>query len=149
MTGWLDRREREALRVPDPKKTGSCGASWGRRLRLTDDDRRRLVVRTAEENPTWGYTRIQGALKNVGHLVGAIDDSAHPEGGGLSTGAAAADLMADVSQGALGCREFRVVDQGRMSRPDHSDWGATVPTRVTEHVEHDHLERNHQDLTIG
>jgi hypothetical protein len=23
-----------------------------------------------EENPTWGYTRIQGALKNVGHRAG-------------------------------------------------------------------------------
>jgi transposase InsO family protein len=31
---------------------------------------RRLVVRMAEENPTWGYTRIQGAPKNVGHCVG-------------------------------------------------------------------------------
>ena len=73
----------------------------GRRLRLSDDDRRRLavhghrlgrrglcqvtsivtpdtilrwhrqlVVRMAHENPTWGYTRIRGALKNVGHQVG-------------------------------------------------------------------------------
>ena len=26
-------------------------------------------MRMAQENPTWGYTRILGALKNVGHRV--------------------------------------------------------------------------------
>ena len=29
-----------------------------------------LVVRMAIENPRWGYTRIRGALANLGHKIG-------------------------------------------------------------------------------
>ena len=47
----------------------TCGRpSVDRRQVLADI--RRLVVRMAEENPRWGYTRMQGALKNLGHRVG-------------------------------------------------------------------------------
>jgi transposase InsO family protein len=32
----------------------------------------RLVLQMAEENPTWGYRRIQGALANLGHTIDKI-----------------------------------------------------------------------------
>ena len=31
---------------------------------------RALIVRMAEDNHTWGYTRIRGALRNLGHRIG-------------------------------------------------------------------------------
>jgi len=36
----------------------------------TKADLAALVVRMAKENPTWGYTRIRGGLKRLGHDVG-------------------------------------------------------------------------------
>src|SRR5450759_878404 len=125
LTGWLERREREALAYLMEEHRLLRRQLGGRRLRLTDDDRRRLAVRAfrmgrralreiativtpdtllrwhrqlvarkwtyatprstrrgvlaeirrlavrmANENATWGYTRMQGALKHVGHRVG-------------------------------------------------------------------------------
>jgi len=124
LIGWWDRQEREALAYLVEENRILRAQRGGRRLRLTDDDRRRLavrafrlgrralrkvativtpdtllrwhrqlvarkwtyprrsqrrgvlaeirrlVVRMAEDNSSWGYTRIQGALNNVGHRVG-------------------------------------------------------------------------------
>ena len=34
-----------------------------------NDEVKRLVLKMARENPTWGYNRIQGALANLGHKI--------------------------------------------------------------------------------
>ena len=41
---------------------------------------RRLVVRMATDNLSWGYPRIQEALKNLSHRVRPVYDCQHPEG---------------------------------------------------------------------
>jgi putative transposase len=125
LIGWLDHRQQDAVAYLIEENRILRGRLRGRRLQLSDDERRRLavrgqrlgrrllsqvativapdtilrwhrplvarkwtyakgrsgrrgviaeirrlVVRMAEENPTWGYTRIRGALKNLGHRVG-------------------------------------------------------------------------------
>ena len=125
LAGWFNRRQQEAVAYLIEENRILRRQLGGQRLRLTDDERRRLavrghrlgrralgdlativtpdtilrwhrqliarkwtyakgrpgragvlaeirrlVVRMAEENPTWGYTRIRGALKNLGHCVG-------------------------------------------------------------------------------
>jgi transposase InsO family protein len=37
-----------------------------------DAEIEQLVVRMAEDNPTWGYRRIQGALANLGHAIDKV-----------------------------------------------------------------------------
>ncbi len=43
---------------------------------LTASALAKLVARMARENPTWGYTRVHGALYNLGHELGEAPSSA-------------------------------------------------------------------------
>ena len=76
---------RKALAALDTLFTPNTLLGWHRKLvaRKYDGCQRRspgrprvmgqireLIVKFAEENGTWGYTRIRGALANLGHRVG-------------------------------------------------------------------------------
>jgi hypothetical protein len=122
--GWLHREQRDVIEFLREENRVLKAQQHGRRLRLNDDERRRLAVigyrlgrrilaevativtpdtilrwhrelierkwthaasrpgrpgvqadirrlavRMAHDNASWGYTRIQGALKNLGHRV--------------------------------------------------------------------------------
>ena len=50
-------------------QTYDGSARRGRGRPMTRRDVAALVVRMAVENPQWGYTRIRGALSNLGHEI--------------------------------------------------------------------------------
>jgi putative transposase len=129
LAGWMQRHQQQVITYLQAENRILKAQLGGRRLRLTDTDRRRLaalahplgrtrlqevatiatpetllrwyrrliaekfdgstcrqprgrprvgeaieqlVVQMAEENATWGYRRIQGALANLGHHIDAI-----------------------------------------------------------------------------
>ena len=63
---------------------------------------RELVVRFATENSSWGYCRIEGALKNPRPSGCSEHDCEDPEGAGHQACTRAPDLVAYVPQIALG-----------------------------------------------
>ena len=67
VAAWLDRREREALAYLIEENRLLRRQLGGRRLRLTDDDRRRLAVRA--------YRLGRQALRDVATIVTAIVSS--------------------------------------------------------------------------
>ena len=52
------------------KNDGSAKRRGVGRPRTKEEELRQIVIRMAEENRGWGYTRIQGALANLGHDIG-------------------------------------------------------------------------------
>jgi hypothetical protein len=70
----------------------------------TKPDLAALVVRMATENPTWGYTRIRGGLKSVGHDVARNTNQSDPPRPWhrAGTGARREDAVEDLPRCALG-----------------------------------------------
>ena len=79
-----------------------------------------LIVRVSIDNPTWGYTRIRGALHNLGHDI-ARNLNAFSERFVLSVKSECLD---------------RVIPLGERH----------LQHLLSEYVQHYHTERNHQSL---
>ncbi len=64
----------------------------------------RLILRMVRDNPRWGYTRIRGALRNLGHEVGRNTiKRILLENGFDPAGAEEGDVVGDLPEGSLGC----------------------------------------------
>ena len=71
LTGWLDRREREAIAYLIEENRLLRRQLGGRRLRLTDDDRRRLAARAYESavRPCGKSPRSRGRIPCCGGIA--------------------------------------------------------------------------------
>ena len=89
---------------------------------------RALIIRMATDNPTWGYTRIQGALKNLGHRVGRSTIARIPARGRHSAQPAAPHDVENVSSSTLaGPRGGGVLHHRSLDHPRISDVLRGIP----------------------
>jgi transposase InsO family protein len=65
LAGWLNQQQQDVVEYLREENRVLREQLGNRRLRLNDDQRCRM----ATENRDWGYTRIRGALANLGHRV--------------------------------------------------------------------------------
>jgi hypothetical protein len=88
-------------------------------------------VRMATENPAWGYSRIQGALKNLDHRVARSTVAKVLKDNGIPPAPGQALIVAHLSAGALGrdCRG-RLLHDGSMDVPRAGDLLHAVPRAI-------------------
>jgi len=106
----------------------------------TKADLRRLVLRLADENPTWGYRRIHGELSGLGHSIAASTVWQILKSAGVDPAPASAAVTWSEflrSQAAIAC-DFATIDTVTLRR-FYLLFFIDIPTRtvyfggVTEH----------------
>jgi hypothetical protein len=157
LVGWSDRQERDALAylMLMEENRMLCAQLGGRRLRLPDDDRRRLAVRAFRVGRRalrqvatimtpdtllrwhrqlvarkWTYTRIRGALKRW-----ALNDCADSENPRPAADPGATHLLADLSPRARGRNRGRGLLHDRgvdVARLGHGVHGIRDPPAVSK-----------------
>jgi putative transposase len=75
-----------------------------------------LIVRMAQENPRWGYTRIQGALANLHHRVGRRTIATVLKRGGMEPSPERGkrtpwQAATDCESGALRAKQYLIIDR--------------------------------------
>ena len=69
LAGWVNRHQQAIIDYLIEENRIFKQQLNGRRLQLSDNDRRRLAAKAKDSGDACGYDRLQGALANLGHTV--------------------------------------------------------------------------------